>query len=450
VALCSLVDVQVERHGHLTIPPVTERFVMDYQTTGARVIRNHKNDFARKDKRIIVVVPFIHGKELDIQKKLFEYSHSDPLILWFTAVKEEQGPAAIGFTRSLRREFPGWQVHLTLFDSAWPVEEHKELVTGQLAFKNIEPETFVNVDGVVCVPRVVRAPDLSIDNSFNEEQPWSIRGRELIQHDYPSTRRAHVLVDINAVSSVEGDIRAYIGVVRNSERLVVGIMSGEVTNVISTPERAVADLPASFKGLTDGPPLLAAVTIALGLGVRALEAPLYTNKEKVIVTHSDTVLGSNIVALLKGVGYKVCPVPSTVSRHKLAAGMRKLDAAFVFSGYTDSSILSSLEQTVSPEGSVFSWNDNCTGISKTLQSRPWVIGETLRTVLPLLESDNYPRETFSKPIDIVKATFVDSQLTAKNECKLFSSEKTYLLVGGIGSLGCQIALWMYEVSRCSD
>ena len=28
---------------------------------------------------------------------------------------------------------------------------------------------------------------------------------------------------------------------------------------------------------------------------------------------------------------------------------------------------------------------------------------------------------------------------------LFSSDKVYLLIGGIGGLGVQIALWMYEV-----
>jgi hypothetical protein len=78
-----------------------------------------------------------------------------------------------------------------------------------------------------------------------------------------------------------------------------------------------------------------------------------------------------------------------------------------------------------------------------------VIGETLRATLPLLESDDYPRETFSKPIDIAKATFADSQLAEEKECKLFSSEKSHLLVGGIGSLGCQIAIWMYKVRQCS-
>jgi hypothetical protein len=443
-----MVDLEVERHGHLAIPPVTERYTLGYQPTELKIIRNPVVDeqpSLNKNQGAIVVLPFVHGNEMAIQKELLAHSHSDPLVLWLTATKEEHGPAAIGFSRSLRREFLGWQVHLTLFDSAWLLEQHEELILGQILSMNVETETFVDADGTICVPRVTHAVAPSIDHSFNEDQPWSMKKRELIQHDYPPTRKAHILVDIDVISSGEGDLRAYIGVVRNSERLVMGIMSGEVTNVISAPERAVVDLPASFKGLTDGPPLLAAVTIAIGLDVRALEVPLYTSKEVVIVTHSDTAIGFSIVALLKGVGYKIHPVPSTVSRHELAE-LRKLDAAFVFSGYTDRATLSMLEAS-SHEGSnsVFSWNNDCTGVLKTLQSRPWVIGNTLRSVLPLLESGDYPREKFSKPIDIVKATFADSQLMSKNECKLFNSEKTYLLVGGIGSLGCLIALWMYQV-----
>jgi hypothetical protein len=88
--------------------------------------------------------------------------------------------------------------------------------------------------------RLICLPDIS----FNEKKPWSIRGRELIQHDYPSTRKTHIIVNINAVSFGEGDLQAYIAVVRNPERLVVGIMSGKVTSVISTPDRV-------FPGYTD-------------------------------------------------------------------------------------------------------------------------------------------------------------------------------------------------------
>jgi hypothetical protein len=443
-----MVDLEAERHGHLAIPPVTERYSLEYQSTEMKIVRNpvvQERPSPDKDQGLILVLPFVHGMEMAIQKELLAHSHSDPLVLWFTATKEEHGSAAIGFSRSLRREFLGWQVHVTLFDGAWSSEEHEQLVLGQLFSMNVETETFVDAAGAVWVPRVTLAAAPSVDHSFDEEQPWSMRKRELVQHDYPAVQSNHVIVDVQAVSSSEGNLRGYIGVVRNSERLVVGIMSGEVTNVISTPERAVADLPASFKGLTDRPPLLAAITIALGLDARALEAPVYTTKEAVIVTHSDTALGSSIVALLEGVGYKVCPVPSTIGRHELA-NLRKHNAAFMFSGYNDPATLSILEQALSTSGSFFSWNNDYTGVSKTLQTRPWVIGNTLRAVLPLLDSEDYPREAFSTPLEVVKSTFPDSRLMAKNECKLFSSEKTYLLVGGIGSLGCQIALWMYQVS----
>jgi hypothetical protein len=408
----------------------------------------HEPSSHSRDQGVVVVLPFVHGKELDIQKELLAHSHSDPIVLWFTATKDGHGPAALGFTRSLRREFVGWQVHVTLFDQIWPMEDYENLVLHQLFSMNVETETFVDADGVVCVPRVTHAIAPSIDSSFHEELPWIKRNHELIQHDEPAALESHVLVDIKAISAGESDLRAYIGVVRDSERLVVGITSHGVTNIVLASERAIADLPASFNDLTNGPPLLAAVAIVLGLGARALEAPLYKDKE-IIVTHSDTVVGSSIIALLKHAGHRVHEVPSSATHHQLV-GLRHVGAAFVFSGHSDPAALSGLEQTLSLQDSVFAWNDGCTGLLKTLRSQPWAIGDALRTVLPLLENDDCPRETYNMPIDIVKSAFHRAQLTVKNECSLFSAKKTYLLVGGIGSIGCQIALWMYQVSRHVD
>jgi hypothetical protein len=446
VALCTLIGLEIERHGHLAIAPVTERFTLDYQPTGTSIVRTttQTRTCPSQDSGVVIVLPFAHGEELNVQKELLAYSHSDPLILWFTANQEEHGHAAIGFSRSLRREFPGWKVYLSLFDSVWTVEEHKQLVLDQLLPADIELETLVARDGVVHVPRVTRAAGPSVDHSFKEERPWSFVNSELIHHDCLPPRKGHVLVNVMTMSSGEGDVRAYTGAAGNSRRLVVGITRGPLTNVISAPECAVVDLPTSFDGFKNGPPALAAVTIAMGLSARALQSTLCINEDVVIVTHSDEVLGSTIVALLRHAGYNVRSVPSTVTLPELAC-LRKLGAAFIFTGYTDLAALSSLKQTLTPEGSLFAWNDHSTGVRATFERQPWAIGDSLRAVLPFLASDDTPREAFTKPIDIVKATLQQSHLTAKHDCKLFSPEKTYLLIGGIGSLGCQVALWMYEV-----
>jgi hypothetical protein len=109
VALCSLIGLEIERHGHLAIASVTERFTLDYQPTESIVVRTSTRTQTShiQESRVVIVLPFIHGKELDIQKELFVYSHSDPLILWFTAIKEEHGHAAIGMKGHLGQKSPG-------------------------------------------------------------------------------------------------------------------------------------------------------------------------------------------------------------------------------------------------------------------------------------------------------------------------------------------------------
>ena len=88
----------------------------------------------------------------------------------------------------------------------------------------------------------------------------------------------------------------------------------------------------------------------------------------------------------------------------------------------------------------FDWSDARHGLKALLAEDPWTVGDVLR--LALSKFPEYS-EVVHGPLELIDAPLPTEVPIATD---LFNEKKSYLLIGGIGSLGLQIALWMYEVS----
>ncbi len=95
-----------------------------------------------------------------------------------------------------------------------------------------------------------------------------------------------------------------------------------------------------------------------------------------------------------------------------------------------------LESFLTLHTRLFSLNE----IGGLLQTDPWCIGDALRLAIPKTKSVDLSSTKSNKMNDLIQ----NSGIGVKR-AYLFDSQKSYLLIGGIGSLGLHIALWMYQV-----
>ena len=84
------------------------------------------------------------------------------------------------------------------------------------------------------------------------------------------------------------------------------------------------------------------------------------------------------------------------------------------------------------------WNHPDDGIPAIAANRPWHLGSALRYAVTHQHSHSV---SYTPSLSIIEHV----PQAASSAQALFDAEKSYLLVGGIGRLGLQVALWMYEV-----
>ncbi|KIJ23410.1 hypothetical protein M422DRAFT_56842 [Sphaerobolus stellatus SS14] len=80
-------------------------------------------------------------------------------------------------------------------------------------------------------------------------------------------------------------------------------------------------------------------------------------------------------------------------------------------------------------------------LSDVLKRDPWIVAHALEVALQVLPADFV---SHVKAVSIEDAAPVPSGTPVSDEGPLFDPRKTYLLIGGIGGMGVQMARWMYE------
>jgi hypothetical protein len=93
--------------------------------------------------------------------------------------------------------------------------------------------------------------------------------------------------------------------------------------------------------------------------------------------------------------------------------------------------------------SLFNWNDPTHGALSAVAQNPWFVGSTLKTHLAsALAKVSVKTEGFIPERQLPSDLKLSPSIA-------FRHDKFYLIVGGIGSLGLQIAIWMYRVGGMS-
>ncbi|KAJ7782237.1 hypothetical protein DFH07DRAFT_789912 [Mycena maculata] len=111
------------------------------------------------DPRYVLYIQYSFGDEMEVQPYLAGMNVKDPITLYVTAQEGQDADCAIGLCTTLRREFPFWDIHLAIFESATDLSDPMQLISNHRAlYRNGEHVVYFPKEGGPSVLRVVPSP----------------------------------------------------------------------------------------------------------------------------------------------------------------------------------------------------------------------------------------------------------------------------------------------------
>jgi hypothetical protein len=389
-----------------------------------------------------VVFSFESSRALDLQQIVLSCMSSggSPVQVWIEATSGTyDGAVATGFARSLTRETVAADIRLVLFDAVWKPESRVTAIQQLAAMTSLEPEIAVDVSGNILVPRLrsyaPRTPDkLDNDRYWIAQQPNTV-----IQSAPPFPGPHQVLVKISALSDAEGGLQGIVGTVARSSSSswkvgahVLAVVPSTRSNFVLVHEGQIADISDLPSGSTpDIALLLVFAVLALRLDLRPLES---LQQIQVVVLHTGK-FASSIARLLEHLG--VQPILIAPSLPLVLPRMSVGDIIMCGLPADSARTIPRLSGV-----SVFNWSDADHGALAAVAQNPWLVGTTIhahlgRNLLGLTVDGGS-----LIPKQLLPSTFDVSQSLA------LADDKFYVIIGGIGSLGLHLAIWLYRVSTC--
>ncbi|KAJ7811280.1 polyketide synthase [Mycena olivaceomarginata] len=385
-----------------------------------------------------VVFSFESSRALDLQQIVLSCMSSggSPVQVWIEATSGTyDGAVATGFARSLTRETVAADIRLVLFDAVWKPESRVTAIQQLAAMTSLEPEIAVDLSGNILVPRLrsyaPRTPDkLDNDRYWIAQQPNSV-----IQSAPPFPGPHQVLVKISALSDAEGGLQGIVGTVARSSSLswkagahVLAVVPSTRSNFVLVHEGQIADISDLPSGSApDIALLLVFAVLALRLDLRPLES---LQQIQVVVLHTGK-FASSIARLLEHLGVQpILIVPS------LPLVLPRMSAGDIIMCGLPADSARTIPRLSGV--SVFNWSDADHGALAAVAQNPWLVGTTIhahlgRNLLGLAVDGGS-----LIPKQLLPPTFDVSQSLA------LADDKFYVIIGGIGSLGLHLAIWLYR------
>lgn len=217
---------------------------------------------------------------------------------------------------------------------------------------------------------------------------------------------------------------------------MVAVIPSALSNFVLVHDGCVAEIPEMADERGSASIALPLVFAALGLCLnsRSLES---LQKVQVVVVHTGRI-ASYVARVLEHLG--VTPVLIALSLPMVLPRLYLGD--IIMGGFPAAS-----DRTIPrvPGVSFFNWDHTDQGALAAVIQSPWFVGSTLSTDLlrVLQEVDMHDDGVLNSftPEQLLSPSFDVSHSLA------LADDKFYLILGGIGSLGLQIAIWMYRVSN---
>lgn len=390
-----------------------------------------------------LVLDFVRGEEMKIQAAISILDPSQPRSVLLVA-DSLSGDAAYGFTRALRKEYRTWTIRVATFEASWTDAQRTEAAQELLALDTDEVEMVIDADGSILIPRVeVSDPPLPLV-PLSLDKPWKMEHGKVVQAHLPYPVEDHVVVAISGVTANDGRLWTFVGKSDDYPQPVVGISIGSYCSHLQVHKGSIVEMEESSISSSDVgsyPPILAATIVALAVGCAAFDHKERLRGARVLVVETKSGVGSDIRDVCAGLGMEAMLITSLDDEQLKTYYLNK--PQIILSDVRDAPDVGLVRSILDPRrGRAFFWDHAEEGIESTIANDPWAIGDALRSALQYHASRHSSSIPYSPPSKLIGST-------ASLPVELFDPRKSYLLIGGIGSLGLYIALWMYEVSVIS-
>ncbi|KDR73164.1 hypothetical protein GALMADRAFT_158296 [Galerina marginata CBS 339.88] len=391
------------------------------------------------------VYAYTFGNELDLQWELSGLNTAQTLDLWITATQGRDGSAAQGLARALRRECISWTIRLVVFPPEYDDDMRQEFLDHLPLELRYEQDIIVSADdsSKLLVPRIVPVPQIEagiVETNQSADDRSVLPPHHVLLRPLSFSKQGAVsgilasIVDGPSSGFQEGEIVVGLVDVPIEELMVVD--AATLTRVPSELAKEASTIPALIPGF---------VTAILAPGLSTFSRPCRMKLSRVLLTHADTVTGSNVSSLTTKNGLRIERICQQTSLYDLAK-LYGEPYDIIISGYTDQAYIQILQTLLAPRhGRLFLWNDDTHGLPGILRRDPCSIADALRHSFSMIDADVEP---FKVPANAT-ATTLGREVFIKRPAEIsdattFNSNKTYIIVGGIGTIGAHLALFMYE------
>ncbi|KAK0480492.1 putative polyketide synthase [Armillaria luteobubalina] len=377
------------------------------------------------------IVSFCLGKELAIRSDIIRLQSSKVPVIWIESTVDISGATARGFCRSLRREILGTRICLVLFNEIWSAQERGRYIEWLSHVKGLdhEAEFVVENDGRLYLPRLIPSPSSTISKTSSTEPVptyWVVKDLgQITEVPRPLVPQDHVLLSIELKSAPIGGLR---GVVRRNRRDMQYRTSYQYPwQLLPAPQ---------WKDRLDALVPILIITRCIGFWSLKLEDRSQARECRVVLSLRNGEgldLGPRLVRILEFFG--ISTVLAYGEAPQLLGVVKSGD--FVISDYSEhwESVRSICDFL---HASLYFWNDPVSGTREEVDRNSWVVADAFKIFGAIeLPPSPLPAQTHI-PLDIIEA------MEQKLSSCLLRADVFYLLHGGIGSLGLQIALWMYQ------
>ncbi|KAJ7046113.1 polyketide synthase [Mycena alexandri] len=384
-----------------------------------------------------VIFTFELSRVLDLQQiVLANMSSGGRSTVWIESTLEAfEGAVATGFARSLMREVVAVDIRLVLFDSVWKPEHRIAAIHHLSRILSLEHEIALDSSGTVLVPRLrsyaPRAP-----TRLDHRKYWTIgQEKTVVQSASPLPGPHQVLIKISCLSDVEGGLQGVVGTVARTGssrwqvgKRVVAITPSALSNFVLVHDGCIAEIPemADERGSAS----VALPLIFAGLGLRLNSRPLESLQNVQVVVVGTGRIASSVTRVLEHLGIK-----SVLVAPSLPLILPRLSPGDIIMGGLPAASGRTLPRL--PGVSFFNWDHIEQGALDAVIQNPWFVGSTLSANLPRVLQDVGVLNSFT-PEQLVSPSSDVAQSLA------LADNKFYLILGGIGSLGLRIAIWMYR------
>ncbi|KAJ7440955.1 hypothetical protein FB451DRAFT_1442691, partial [Mycena latifolia] len=400
---------------HCTMAPIS--WMQQLEDLG--FINNHATD-SGIDSRCVIQYSF--GKEMELQSRLRLMSPKDKTEVYLVSLEGRDGDAGMGLCATLAREFPFWDIFLGIFESQADLSHPLRRISNHLGlFKGGEPAVYFPRDRSPCVPRLVLSP----------APPILPDGPSIALGDSD-----HLVVEMINVQQTTFPVHGFVGRVIMSHRrtpsrgdLVAGITHQNGAPILNVHIGCVVSLDGEqlnhLAALPDPADLMkrTAALLVLECLPKRSHSPI-----KVVLAVADEDMSAVITKHLEAietVGLVSCDFKD---------GDQPLRVDVVVSDSATKTQYPHIRRWVSRSGRFLLWDDI---VRDNIRDDTRQMRDALRLSLQV---DAHPQTMTDQ--SILRGMPVLTNDIAYTP--LFLHDKSYILIGGIGGLGVDLAVWMYQ------